>query len=148
MHDVVIVGAGLAGLTAARSLIQAGLDVVVLEADDRPGGRLKTDRVDGFLLDHGFQVYLTGYQTAGEILNLKSLNLRSFEPGAMVRVGNTWHTVKDPLRSPWNRMPSDAIKTLLAPIATWEDLWTLFGTDKASCGCPPKRFWSGPAQIR
>jgi phytoene dehydrogenase-like protein len=145
MHDVVIVGAGLAGLTAARLLIQAGLDVVVLEADDRPGGRLKTDRVDGFLLDHGFQVYLTGYQTAGEILNLKSLNLRSFEPGAMVRVGNTWHTVKDPLRSPWNRMPSDAIKTLLAPIATWEDLWTLFRYRQNLMRMSPKEVLERPS---
>jgi phytoene dehydrogenase-like protein len=93
VHDVIIVGGGLAGLTAAKALIDAGLDVVVLEADDRPGGRLKTDRVDGFLLDHGFQIYLTSYQTAGQVLDLKSLGLRSFEPGAMVRCGNTWNAV-------------------------------------------------------
>ncbi|RLS97983.1 MAG: FAD-dependent oxidoreductase, partial [Planctomycetota bacterium] len=49
VYDAIVVGAGLAGLTAAKSLIDAGLDVLVLEADERPGGRLKTDRVDGFL---------------------------------------------------------------------------------------------------
>jgi phytoene dehydrogenase-like protein len=126
VHDVIIVGGGLAGLTAAKALIDAGLDVVVLEADDRPGGRLKTDRVDGFLLDHGFQIYLTSYQTAGQVLDLKSLGLRSFEPGAMVRCGNTWHAVKDPLRSPLRHMLVDAFKTLASPVATWGDLWTLF----------------------
>ena len=126
VHDVIVVGAGLAGLTAAKCLIDAGLDVVVFEADQRPGGRLKTDRVDGFLLDHGFQVYLTGYQIAAEVLDLGSLKLRSFQPGAMVRIRNAWHTVKDPLRSPWNRMLPDAISTLQAPVATWQDLWTLY----------------------
>lgn len=125
VHDAIVVGAGLAGLTAAKSLIDAGLDVVVLEADERPGGRLKTDRVGGFLLDHGFQVYLTGYQKAKEVLDLGGLKLKSFHPGAMVRIGNAWHTVKDPIRSPWNRMLFDAIRTLQAPVATWNDLWTL-----------------------
>lgn len=125
VHDVVVVGAGLAGLTAARLLNHADLDVVVLEADNRPGGRLKTDRFDGFLLDHGFQVYLTSYQTACQFINLSSLKLRSFEPGAMIRCGNSWHTFKDPFRSSWRKMIPDAIKTILSPIATWEDFWIL-----------------------
>ena len=125
VHDVVIVGGGLAGLTAARLLHHAELDVVVLEADNRAGGRLKTDRFDGFLLDHGFQVYLTSYQTACQFINLASLKLRSFEPGAMIRCGNSWHTFKDPLRSSWSRMIPDALKTILSPIATWEDFWIL-----------------------
>jgi len=125
VHDVVVVGAGLAGLTAARLLNHADLDVVVLEADHRPGGRLKTDRFDGFLLDHGFQVYLTSYQTACQFINLASLKLRSFEPGAMIRCGNSWHTFKDPFRSSWINMIPDAIKTVLSPIATWEDFWIL-----------------------
>jgi phytoene dehydrogenase-like protein len=125
VHDVVIVGAGLAGLTAAKLIQSAKLSSVVLEADDRPGGRLKTDRFEGFLLDHGFQVYLTNYQTACQFIHLDSLKLRSFQPGAMIRCGNSWHTFKDPLRSAWSRMIPDAIKTILSPIASWEDLWIL-----------------------
>jgi hypothetical protein len=58
--DVVVVGAGLAGLNAARTLRKAGLNPVVLEASDDVGGRVRTDNVDGFLLDRGFQIYLTG----------------------------------------------------------------------------------------
>ena len=59
--DVIIVGAGLAGLSCARRLMAAGIPFVILEADRRIGGRIKTDRVDGFLLDHGFQVLQTAY---------------------------------------------------------------------------------------
>jgi len=55
-RDVVVVGAGLAGLTAARYLQNAGVDVEVIESSDRPGGRVKSDYIDGFVLDHGFQV--------------------------------------------------------------------------------------------
>ncbi len=60
--DVVVVGAGLAGLTAARYLQGAGLSVTVLEATDRPGGRVKSDYVGGFILDHGFQVINPRYR--------------------------------------------------------------------------------------
>jgi phytoene dehydrogenase-like protein len=56
----VVVGAGLAGLNAARTLRNAGLKPIVVEASDGVGGRVRTDKVDGFLLDRGFQIYLTG----------------------------------------------------------------------------------------
>lgn len=59
--DVIVVGAGLAGLAAARDLQIAGLSTLVLEASDRPGGRVKSDLIDGFTLDHGFQVFNSGY---------------------------------------------------------------------------------------
>jgi hypothetical protein len=62
--DVVVVGAGLAGLAAAVRLQAAGLKPVVLEASDGVGGRVRTDKVDGFLLDRGFQIFLTGYPEA------------------------------------------------------------------------------------
>ena len=61
MPDVLIIGAGLAGLTCARRLHERGLSVQVLEASDRVGGRVRTKTVDGFRLDRGFQVLLTAY---------------------------------------------------------------------------------------
>ena len=76
--DVVVVGAGLAGLTAADRLSRAGLDVVVVESSDGVGGRVRSDRVDGFLLDRGFQVLNTGYPAARRILDLDALDLREF----------------------------------------------------------------------
>ena len=99
-HDVAIVGAGLAGLVAARTLVAAGRDVVVLEAADAPGGRVRTDLVDGHRLDRGFQVLLTDYPELPRHLDLDALDLRRFDPGALVRVGDRFHRVVDPFRSP------------------------------------------------
>jgi phytoene dehydrogenase-like protein len=58
---IVVIGAGLAGLSCAVALHEAGIPVIVLEASDGVGGRVRTDHVDGFVLDRGFQVVLTAY---------------------------------------------------------------------------------------
>ncbi len=98
--DVIVVGAGIAGLTAAVVLTDAGLRVHVLERDDAPGGRIRSDVVDGFTIDRGFQVYLTAYPRSGQLLDLEALELRRFEPGAMIWTGDGFTTVRDPLRRP------------------------------------------------
>ncbi|NLF90390.1 MAG: NAD(P)-binding protein, partial [Corynebacterium marinum] len=59
--DVIVIGAGLAGLQAARRLQDNGLTVTVLEGSDAVGGRVRTDRVDGFLVDRGFQILNPAY---------------------------------------------------------------------------------------
>lgn len=97
---VIIVGAGLSGLTCALRLHEAGIPMQVIEASDGVGGRVRTDRVDGFLLDRGFQVYLSAYPMAGELLDLKALQLRSFEPGALVYDGRVLNRVMDVFRRP------------------------------------------------
>jgi phytoene dehydrogenase-like protein len=71
--DVVVVGAGAAGLACARTLAARGVDVLVLEQSDAPGGRIRTDRVDGFLLDRGFQVLPTAYPEVGRLLDVDRL---------------------------------------------------------------------------
>ena len=72
MFDAVIVGAGLAGLSCAVRMEAANANIRLLEADDAPGGRIRTDLVDGFRLDRGFQILLTGYPSAQEVLDPES----------------------------------------------------------------------------
>ena len=114
--DVVIVGAGLAGLAAANTLHRAGRDVAVLEASDGVGGRVRTDVVDGFRLDRGFQVLLTAYPELRTQFDLDALDLRRFEPGALVWNGVSTDLVGDPIRR-----PRTLLKTAIAPIGTIAD---------------------------
>lgn len=65
--DAVVIGAGIAGLSAARELAKAGHSVSILEASDGVGGRVRTDVVDGFLLDRGFQVFIEAYPQCKEV---------------------------------------------------------------------------------
>ena len=115
-RDVVVVGAGLAGLCCARRLAEAGVDVLVLEASDGVGGRVRTDTVDGFLLDRGFQVLLAAYPEARRVLDYSALELRPFYPGALVHTGGRFHKVADPWRHPF-----DAVGALFSPVGTIAD---------------------------
>jgi len=114
--QVVIIGAGVAGLCCALRLQEKEVPCVILEASDAPGGRVRTDKVDGFLLDRGFQVLLTAYPEARRLLDYRALRLRTFSPGALVRTGGKLHRVSDPFRQPWT-LPA----TLLAPIGSLQD---------------------------
>ena len=104
--DVVIVGGGLAGLCAAKKLAESGVDFLLLEASDAVGGRLRTDVVEGFLLDRGFAIFLTGYPEAQAQLDYQSLDLRPFYAGADVRFERGFHRVADPLRHPVDAVAS------------------------------------------
>lgn len=98
--NVIVIGAGLAGLACALELQKAGRSVLILEESDGPGGRVRTDKVDGYLLDRGFQVYLDAYPTAGELFDLPALKLKKFEPGALVYSDGQLHRVMDIFRRP------------------------------------------------
>jgi phytoene dehydrogenase-like protein len=98
MVDVAIVGAGLAGLCCAVRLEQAGLSVRLLEAENAPGGRIRTDQIEGFRIDRGFQILLTGYPELVHHFDMKALRLRTFARGALVWHGGRFHHFSDPFR--------------------------------------------------
>jgi phytoene dehydrogenase-like protein len=113
---VIVVGAGLAGLTCAKVLAERSVEVVVFESSDGVGGRVRTDERDGFLLDRGFQVYFTAYPVSRRHLDHEALNLRAFDPGAIVCRGRKKDVLSDPLRDPKALVPS-----LLSDAATFSD---------------------------
>jgi phytoene dehydrogenase-like protein len=112
----IVVGAGLAGLTCAKVLNERGAEVVVFEASDGVGGRIRTDEKEGFLLDRGFQVYFTAYPVARRHLDHDRLDFRSFDPGAIICRGRKKSILSDPLRDPKALAPS-----LLSDAATLQD---------------------------
>ncbi|KAK6916086.1 Amine oxidase [Dillenia turbinata] len=110
---VIVIGAGLAGLAAAKRLHSENIPFLLLEASDDVGGRVRTDLVDGFLLDRGFQIFITAYPEAQRLLNYEALNLRKFYSGALVYFDGKFYTVADPIRH-----FSDSIKSLSNPIGS------------------------------
>lgn len=114
--DAVIIGAGLAGLAAARHLHGKSFNVAVLEAQDDVGGRVRTDIVDGYRLDRGFQILLTAYPELQRQVDLASLDIQTFDPGALVMIRGRAYTVVDPFRS-----PRRLIGTVRAPIGSVVD---------------------------
>ena len=111
-----IIGAGVSGLIAARVLENHGFSPVIIEATDRVGGRVKTDLIGGYRLDHGFQVLLTAYPAAQKYLDYKALELQKFLPGASIFLKNGQKLIGDPLRS-----PSLLFSTLFSGIGTLSD---------------------------
>jgi phytoene dehydrogenase-like protein len=115
-YDAIIIGAGVAGLACAKVLEEQQLSYTVLESGTRPGGRIQTDAVDGYLLDHGFQVIQTGYPDIAQYLNLKELQLNKFPAGVAVRLNGRFHTIADPRQHPRHLM-----STIASPIGTFGD---------------------------
>jgi phytoene dehydrogenase-like protein len=113
--------------------------VVVLEAADGIGGRVRTDHVDGFQLDRGFQVLLTAYPQARAALDYDALDLRAFEPGALVRVDGRFRRVSDPLRR-----PTQALATLRAPVGGLGDKLRVARLRRRLRRMPEDQLWSRP----
>ncbi|MDG1502003.1 MAG: FAD-dependent oxidoreductase [Ulvibacter sp.] len=111
-----IIGGGISGLIAARVLEEHGLSATIIEATDRLGGRVKTDVVDGYNLDHGFQVLLTAYPAAKKYLDFDALALQEFLPGSAIFKNGKQKIIGDPLRN-----LSLLIPTLFSEIGTVND---------------------------
>ncbi len=115
-NPVIIVGAGIAGLSCANYLQRFGIPCTLLEAGDRPGGRARTDLVEGFRLDRGFQIFLTAYPEARQLLDYEALHLKNFRQGAVIRLGGKFTTLPNPLREPLS-----APQALLSPVGSLGD---------------------------
>lgn len=113
---IVIIGSGIAGLTCAKYLKDKGNDSLILEASDAVGGRVRTDLVDGFRLDRGFQVFLTSYPEAVKLLDYDALNFQTLPSGARIRKNDNFITMPNPLKNLLN-----APEALFAPIGTFVD---------------------------
>lgn len=116
-YHIHIIGGGISGLIAARVLEDHGYNPLIIEATDRVGGRVKTDIVEGYQLDHGFQVLLTAYPAAQHYLDLEALKLQYFVPGATVFTNGQQKTLGDPLRDFSLLFP-----TLFSGIGTFSDI--------------------------
>jgi len=118
MRPIVIVGGGLAGLTCAEYLRRADRRVLILEKDDHLGGRVWSDYVEGFVLDHGFQVFLDSYPEAKTCLDYNSLKLSKFSPGALLQTQKGFRRVVDALRDPLH-----TIDTIRSGAFSLSDMW-------------------------
>ena len=139
MPDVVVVGAGLAGLACALHLTRAGVEVSLQEASDQVGGRVRTDVVDGLQLDRGFQVLNTGYPELRRVVDLDALDLQSFVKGALVRYGDRLHRLADPRSA-----PSWLLPTLTAPVATARDRAALVALTARAALLPVSSLLNAP----
>jgi protoporphyrinogen oxidase len=123
--NIYIIGAGISGLIAAYELEKSGYAPIILEASDGVGGRVRTDEVDGFLLDRGFQVLLTAYPEAQRYLDYDALKLKYFDPGALIlKPGNSF-AVHDPLRN-----PSKALRMAFSSVGTLKDKLKMYQLTK------------------
>ena len=115
-YKIHIIGAGISGLIAAQILENHGYHPTIIEASSTVGGRVKSDIVNGYTLDHGFQVLLTSYPAAKKYLNYEALDLQKLLPGATLFKNGKAQTIGDPLRSLSLLFP-----TLLSTVGTLAD---------------------------
>jgi phytoene dehydrogenase-like protein len=123
---IAVIGAGIAGIHCCSELIKQGYQVDLYEKSGKVGGRMKTDLIRGFQIDHGFHVLQTGYEFTQSVINYDKLEAKAFEPGALVirsstRRNKVWR-LSDPFRRPFSSIkdafgffasPFDMLKVLL-----------------------------------
>ena len=136
---VVIVGAGLAGLACGLDLASSGVRIRILEAADAPGGRMRTDRRNGFLLDRGFQVFNTSYPQVKSRVQIRALQPRPFTPGALLATATGRVRFADP-----TRQPRDASDLLLGRLASMRDVISLGVMSATDMLAPARRIIAQP----
>ncbi len=137
--ETLVVGAGLSGLSCARLLERRGVDVHVVDASDDVGGRVRTDELDGFRLDRGFQVLLTAYEEVQGQVDLPRLDPRPFRPGSLVWNGESLQKLADPFRQ-----PSDALASVSARVGSLGDKVRVASLRRGLLSNPSADCWTGP----
>ena len=139
---ILIVGAGLAGLTCAKELIAAGQQVLVLEAANAVGGRVRTDITEeGYRLDRGFQVLFSAYPAVKRHLKLDDLKPRRFDPGAILVHDDKRYEIADPLRE-----PSQLVADLLNPLIPLSDKLRVLNLTRQVLGLSVADIFSGKGE--
>ena len=114
--DIIIIGAGPAGLACALKCQQQGIEYLLIEQDQRAGGRVGSLYDNGYIFDLGFQVYNSAYVNTNAILDIDELDLRYFKPGAVVHDGDSFQMISDPLRD-----ISKIFSTIFSDLTTIKD---------------------------
>tara|TARA_B110000116_G_C16794071_1_gene565530 strand:+ start:681 stop:1892 length:1212 start_codon:yes stop_codon:yes gene_type:complete len=114
--DFMIVGSGLCGLTCALELQRNDKDYILIDGLDRVGGRVGSERKDGFILDLGFQVYNTAYIFGNGVLDIDQLDFCTFKPGAAIYDGSKFNILSDPFKDPGNLLTN-----IFSNISTFSD---------------------------
>jgi len=142
IQPIIIIGAGMAGLACATWLHRAGRPVLVLEAADAVGGRVRTDVTpDGFRLDRGFQILLTSYPEARRMFDYGALKLKLFRSGAVIRLPDGQETtLENPLHAPLM-----AFAALASPIGTVKDKLLIAKLVAQLAGQTPEQLLAQPS---
>ena len=147
---IIVIGAGLAGLTCARVLHDAGEPVIVIEAADAVGGRIRTDVINQpegpYRIDRGFQVYLTAYPDAAQWLDSRALEIGTLTPGAMIRVDGAFDRMDDPWRSPRAALAALTALATGSPLMTRGDVVALGALDTELRRASADAIWSAPEE--
>lgn len=141
--QVAIIGAGISGLSAAIQLKSAGIDFKILESEHEVGGRVRSKNIDGYVIDRGFQVLLTAYPEAKNLLDYEKLNLKTFDSGAMIlHESGKKSKLGDPLRQISSLFPTlfsgvgslqDKMKILrLSGLVKSQSIETIFNQEEQS----------------
>lgn len=139
---ITIIGAGIAGLTCAKYLKDKGIEALILEASDEVGGRVRTDIVNGYKLDRGFQVLLTSYPEAEQLLDYDALRLKPIPSGARIRNGTEFFTMPNPLKN-----FSSAPQALLSPVGGFIDKFKVLQLNFATRDADEPNSRSGESTI-